>query len=208
MVILGLTGSIGMGKTTTARLFRHFGVPVHDADAAVHTMMAPGGEAVDVVAAHFPQALKNGFIDRAILGKQVFDDPAALETLESILHPMVRKRERRFLTHAARRHCALVVLDIPLLFETGGEQRCDAVTVVTAPAFLQRQRVLSRPGMTPERFAAILARQMPDGEKCFYADFLVPSGLGVAFSLHVVRDIVKVAKAIRPTRFVPGYCYS
>ncbi len=203
MVILGLTGSIGMGKTTTARLFRTLGVPVHDADAAVHAMMARGGEAVTPVANLFPEALKDGFIDRSALGNQVFAEPLALDTLESILHPLVRKRERQFLAYAARRHCPLVVLDIPLLFETGGEQRCDAVAVVTAPAFLQRQRVLSRSGMTPKRFAAILARQMPNDEKCFYADYLVPSGLGIAFSLHVVRDIVRVAKAIRPRHWAP-----
>lgn len=204
MVILGLTGSIGMGKSTTAHIFRCLGVPVHDADAAVHAMMARDGEAVEPVAALFPEALKDGYIDRAILGGRAFDDPEALETLESVLHPLVRKRERRFLAAAARRHCPLVVLDIPLLFETGGEHRCDAVAVVTAPAFLQRQRVLSRLGMTPERFATILSRQLPDSEKCFYADFLVPTGLGIAFSLRVVRDIVRVARAIRANHWSPS----
>lgn len=203
MVILGLTGSIGMGKSTTAHLFRCLGVPVHDADAAVHAMMARDGEAVEPVAALFPEALKDGLIDRSILGSRVFDDPEALERLEATVHPLVRKRERRFLAVAARRHCPLVLLDIPLLFETDGELRCDAVVVVTAPPFLQRQRVLGRPGMTPERFAAISARQLPDSEKCFHADFLVPTGLGIAFSLRVVRDIVRVAKAIRANHWPP-----
>ena len=203
MVILGLTGSIGMGKSTTARLFRSFGIHVHDADAAVHAMMARGGVAVEPVAALFPNVLKEGAIDRSALGKLVFDDVAALDTLEAVLHPLVRQRERRFLANAARRQEALVVLDIPLLFETGGEHRCDTVTVATAPAFIQRQRVLRRPGMTAARFDAILARQIPDFDKCFNADFLVPTGLGVAFSLHVVRDIVRVAKAIPANRWQP-----
>lgn len=204
MIILGLTGSIGMGKTTTASLFRKFGIPVHDSDVVVHALMARGGEAVEPVATLFPDALKAGSIDRPALGNIVFNDPAALDLLETVLHPLVRKHERQFLANAARRHDALVLLDIPLLFETGGEQRCDAVTVVTAPAFIQRQRVLRRPGMTPDRFAAILARQIPDADKCFYADFLVPTGLGVAFSLRVVRDIVRVAQDIPANRWGPA----
>ncbi|MEX2450840.1 MAG: dephospho-CoA kinase [Rhodospirillales bacterium] len=203
MVILGLTGSIGMGKSTTADLFRGEGVPVYDADAAVHAMTAHGGEAVAAVAAAFPDAVRDDTVDRAALGARVFDDPAALRRLESILHPLVRKREKRFLLVAARRRCPLVVLDIPLLFETGGETRCDAVVVVTAPAFVQRQRVLSRPGMTPARFEAILRRQVPDCEKRRRADFIVPTGLGVAFSLRVVRKIVTVAQESRARRW-PG----
>jgi dephospho-CoA kinase len=204
MVILGLTGSIGMGKSTTAKLFRTLGVPVHDADACVHAMMAQHGEAVDKVGGAFPDALKNGAIDRGILGRLVFDDQDALARLESILHPLVRKHELKFLAHWARHRRPLVVLDIPLLFETHGEQRCDAVAVVTAPAFIQRQRVMQRAGMTAERFTAILARQMPDDEKCQYADFLVPTGQGKAFSLRVVRNIVRVAKSIPANRWRPA----
>ena len=204
MIILGLTGSIGMGKTTTAGLFRKFGIPVHDSDATVHAMMARGGEAAETVASLFPNVLKEGVIDRSALGSVVFNDPAALDTLESVLHPLVRKHEHQFLTNAARRHEAVVLLDIPLLFETGGEQRCDAVTVATAPAFIQRQRVLRRPGMTPERFATILARQIPNADKCFNADFLVPTGLGIAFSLRAVRDIVRVAQEIPASRWGPA----
>ena len=204
MIILGLTGSIGMGKTTTAGLFRKFGIPVHDSDATVHAMMARGGEAAETVASLFPNVLKEGVIDRSALGSVVFNDPAALDTLESVLHPLVRKHEHQFLTNAARRHEAVVLLDIPLLFETGGEQRCDAVTVATAPAFIQRQRALRRPGMTPDRFASILARQIPDADKCFNADFLVPTGLGIAFSLRAVRDIVRVAQEIPASRWGPA----
>jgi dephospho-CoA kinase len=204
MIILGLTGSIGMGKTTTAGLFKKFGIPVHDSDATVHAMMARGGEAAETVAALFPNVLKEGVIDRSALGSVVFNDRAALDTLESVLHPLVRKHERQFLANAARRHEAAVLLDIPLLFETGGEQRCDAVTVATAPAFIQRQRALRRPGMTLDRFATILARQIPDADKCFNADFLVPTGLGVAFSLRVVRDIVRVAQEIPASRWGPA----
>lgn len=204
MVILGLTGSIGMGKTTTAGLFRALGVPVHDADVAVHEMMAQNGEAVTAVGEVFPDALIDDRIDRKILGGLVFNDDDALDELESILHPLVRQREYKFLAHHARQGRTLVVLDIPLLFETGGEQRCDGIVVVTAPPLIQRQRVLRRPGMTPERFDAILSRQMPDEEKCEYADFLVPTGMGVAFSLRVVRDIVKVAKAIPAKQWRPS----
>ncbi|MEQ8195375.1 MAG: dephospho-CoA kinase [Rhodospirillales bacterium] len=198
MVILGLTGSIGMGKSTTADMFEGLGVPVHDADAAVHAMMAGGGEAVAAVAEAFPGVVKNGAVERDSLGKKVFDDPAALKRLEAILHPLVRVREKRFLIEASRRGCPLAVLDIPLLFETGGTARCDAVAVVTAPAFVQRQRVTNRPGMTAARFESILKRQMPDAEKRRRADFIIPTGLGRAFTLRVVRDVVTVAKEIRP----------
>jgi dephospho-CoA kinase len=158
---------------------------------------------VAAVAAAFPGIVTAGAVDRTALGARVFDDPAALRRLEAILHPLVRKRETRFLLAAARRHCPLVVLDIPLLFETGGETRCDAVVVVTAPAFVQRRRVLSRPGVTPARFEAILRRQVPDCEKRRRADFIVPTGLGVAFSLRAVRKIVTVAQTIRARRW-PG----
>jgi dephospho-CoA kinase len=178
MRILGLTGSIGMGKSTAAAMFRRDGVAVHDADAAVHDLLRRGGAAVPAVDAAFPGVVRDGAVDRRALGAQVFGNPAALRRLEAILHPLVRRRMRRFLQQAGRRGDALVVLDIPLLFETRGERFCDAVAVVSAPRLLQRQRVLARPGMTPEKFAAILAAQMPDRDKRRRAEGVVPTGLG------------------------------
>ncbi|TSD88994.1 dephospho-CoA kinase [Mycobacterium sp. KBS0706] len=178
MRILGLTGSIGMGKSTAAAMFRHDGIAVHDADAAVHDLLRRGGAAVPAVAQAFPEAVRDGAVDRKALGALVFGKPEALRRLEAILHPLVRRRMRRFLQQAGRRGDRLVVLDIPLLFETGGERFCDAVAVVSAPRLLQRQRVLARPGMTREKFAAILAAQMPDREKRRRADQVVPTGLG------------------------------
>lgn len=178
MRILGLTGSIGMGKSTAAAMFRHDGIAVHDADAAVHDLLRRGGAAVPAVAQAFPEAVRDGAVDRKALGALVFGRPEALRRLEAILHPLVRRRMRRFLQQAGRRGDRLVVLDIPLLFETGGERFCDAVAVVSAPRLLQRQRVLARPGMTRETFAAILAAQMPDREKRRRADQVVPTGLG------------------------------
>src|SRR3989338_8364039 len=158
MVILGLTGSIGMGKSTAAAAFRMLGVPVHDADGTVHRLLAKGGRAVGEIAKIFPGALKSGAIDRARVAEAVFGDAAALAGIEAVLHPLVRQEETKFLAAAARRGCKLVVLDIPLLFETGGESRCDAVVAVSAPRFVQERRVMKRPGMTRERFESILAR--------------------------------------------------
>lgn len=178
MRILGLTGSIGMGKSTAAAMFRHDGIAVHDADAVVHDLLGRGGAAVPAVAQAFPEAVRDGAVDRKALGALVFGKPEALRRLEAILHPLVRRRMRRFLQQAGRRGDRLVVLDIPLLFETGGERFCDAVAVVSAPQLLQRQRVLARPGMTEKKFAAILAAQMPDREKRRRADQVVPTGLG------------------------------
>lgn len=181
MVILGLTGSIGMGKSTAAAGFRRLGAGVFDADAAVHRLLAPGGRGVAPVAAAFPRAMRDSaagrMVDRGALGKIVFTDPEALKKLEQILHPLVRRAERRYLLGAAMRNCRLVVLDIPLLFETGGDVRCDATVVVSAPAFVQRRRVFRRAGMTAARYQGILSRQMPDGEKRRRADFVVPTGL-------------------------------
>lgn len=191
MIILGLTGSIGMGKSTAAQMFRQEGVPVHDADAAVHRLMAPGGAAVEAVETAFPGVTGPDGVDRKALGAIVFDDAAALKRLEAILHPLVRETEHRFKTMQLRLGRPLVVLDIPLLFETGAEDRCDLVAVVTAPAFLQRQRVLSRPGMTQERFEQVLAKQIPDREKCLRADYLIQSGIGRYHALQQVREIVQ-----------------
>jgi dephospho-CoA kinase len=180
MKILGLTGSVGMGKSTAAAMLRHMGVTVYDADAAVHQMMSKGGIAVAAIAAAFPGVERGGAIDRAALGKLVFDNDAAMKRLEAIVHPLVRQDENSFLNRMCRRREKLVVMDVPLLFESGRQRRYDATMVVTAPEFLQRARVLARPGMTPARLAAIKARQMPDAEKRKRADFIVPSGLGRA----------------------------
>ncbi len=194
MYIIGLTGSIGMGKTTAANAFRHFGVPVYDADAAVHQLTGPGGKAVAAVDEAFPGVVKNNAVDRQLLGPKVFDDKAALKKLEDILHPLVRQIQLEFLRQAAKRHEKLAVLDVPLLFEVGSDQLCDAIAVVTAPAYLQRIRVLSRPGMTEERLAQVLASQMPDAEKRKLADFLILTSLGKNFSLLCIRNIIEICK--------------
>ena len=192
MIILGLTGSIGMGKSTAAATLRRFGVPVYDADAAVHRLLAVGGVAVAAVEAAFPGVRNDsGGIDRQKLGQRVFGDQTALRKLEAILHPIVRREERRFVARARARRVPLVVLDIPLLFETGGEERCAAVLVVSAPARLQRERVMRRPGMSKERFAGILRAQMPDREKRRRADFVVATALGRAVSFRRLGAIVR-----------------
>lgn len=188
MFILGLTGSIGMGKTTTARLFAEEGVPVHDADAAVHALYE--GEAVPLIEAAFPGTTRAGRVDREKLGKRVVGDAAALKQLEGIVHPLVRKTEQAFLAGAEVEGAKVVVLDIPLLFETGGEQRVDAVVVVTAPEHVQRQRVMERPGMTTEKMEALLAKQMPDAEKRRRANFIVDSGQGLDHARMQVRQIL------------------
>jgi dephospho-CoA kinase len=193
MFILGLTGSIGMGKTTTAQLFAEEGVPVHDSDAAVHRLYE--GEAVGAIEAAFPGTTANGQVDRQKLGAMVVGDVAALKRLEAIVHPLVRQSETRFLEQARARGEKIVLLDIPLLYETGGEQRVDAVVVVTAPADMQRRRVLTRPGMTPEKLDALLAKQMPDSEKRARADFIVDSGGGLEAAREQVRNILtEIAK--------------
>jgi dephospho-CoA kinase len=191
MIVVGLTGSIGMGKTTVGRHFQRSGVPVFDADAAVHALFAPGGGAVAPVAAAFPGVTRDGGIDRAALGRRVFGDAAALRRLESIVHPLVRRREGAFLAAARRRRRAVAVLDIPLLFETGGEKRCDLVAVVDAPPFVQAARVLRRPGMTAARLRDILARQMPARAKRRRADAVIPTGRGHRVSLVAVRALLR-----------------
>ncbi len=191
MKILGLTGSVGMGKSTAAAMLRRMGVSVYDADAAVHGMMTRGGIAVARVAAAFPGVVKNGSVDRRALGRCVFGDDVAMRRLEAIIHPLVREDENRFLHRMRRRGTALVVMDVPLLFESGRHRRYDATIVVSAPAFLQRARVMARPGMTEAAFAAIKARQMPDAEKRRRADFIVPSGLGRALTWRRLRRIAR-----------------
>ena len=205
MVVLGLTGSIGMGKTTVAAAFKASGAAVYDADAAVHRLLAPGGGAVAPVLARFPAAASgegaSRAVDRGALGAHVFADPAALAELEAILHPLVRGGERRFLAASQRRGCRLAVLDVPLLFETGGEARCDTTLVVSAPAVVQRARVLGRARMSEERLAAILARQMPDGEKRRRADFVIRTGLDRRVSRLAARRIAARLAGTRGTRW-------
>jgi len=203
MVILGLTGSIAMGKTTAARVFRRLGVPVYDADAAVHRVMGPGGEAVASIAKAFPDVVTNGAVDRQALGAIVFKDKAALVRLEGIVHPIVRRAQDKFLRRHSARRARLVVLDIPLLLESGGHRRVDAVVVVSAPLFIQAQRVLARPGMTRGRLKGILERQMPDREKRRRADFVVTTGLGKRVSLRKLIHIVKVMRAQRGLYWPP-----
>jgi dephospho-CoA kinase len=193
MFILGLTGSIGMGKSTTAKFFAEEGVPVHDADAAVHRLYE--GEAAAAVEAAFPGTVAGGKVDRAKLAAQVLADPAARRTLEAIVHPLVRQSEVSFLAEARARNVPVVVLDIPLLYETGGEARVDAVVVVSAPPEIQDARVLARPGMTEERYRALLDAQVPDADKRRRADFIVDTGQGFDAARAQVRDILaRIAK--------------
>ena len=203
MVILGLTGSIGMGKSTAAAMFRKLGVPVHDSDAEVHRVLAPGGRAVEPVEAAFPGVTVDGGIDRALLRGKVFGDSEAPTRLETIIHPMVADVRHRFLARCASRRVALVVLDIPLLYETENDRYCDATVVVSAPRFLQEARVLSRPGMTRETLDGILARQMPDTEKRRRADFVVPSNLGRAVTLRRLKEIVTLLAKRKGRKWPP-----
>lgn len=198
MRVIGLTGSIGMGKSTTAAMLRRLGLPVHDADAVVHRLTAPGGLALGPIAARFPGVVADGALDRAALGARVFGDRAALKDLEAILHPLVRAAERRFLQRARRMRKRAVVLDIPLLYETGGEARCDTVWVASAGPTIQAQRVLRRSGMTRDRLKAIRARQTADAVKRRRADAVIPTGLGRRAAWNaVVRTLHKLLREPR-----------
>lgn len=197
MFVLGLTGSIGMGKSTTAKFFAEEGVPVHDADAAVHRLYE--GEAVPPIEAAFPGTTAGGKVDREKLAKRVLGDAAAIARLEEIVHPLVAQARERFLSEAERNGAAVAVLDVPLLLETGGDKRCDAVVVVSAPADVQRGRAFERPDMTEEKFQAILARQMPDAEKRARADFVVDSGQGFEAARAQVREILKRVATMNKT---------
>jgi dephospho-CoA kinase len=197
MFIIGLTGSLGMGKSTAARFFAEQGVPVHDADAVVHQLY--DGEAAAAIEAAFPGTVTNGKVDRSKLAALALADPAALKKLEAIVHPLVLAAERKLIAEAQLRGEKLVVLDIPLLLETGGDQRVDAVVVVSAPAELQRSRVLGRAGMTGEKLDAILARQMPDAEKRRRADFVVDTSGEFDATRAQVRAIID-AVATMPQR--------
>ena len=200
MIILGLTGSIGMGKTTAANQLRALGIPVYDADDAVHRLLAKGGAAVPLVGKAFPQTVFGGEVERARLGARVFGDDGALKLLESILHPLVHKVERRFLQQARRQRRPIVALDIPLLFETGGDQRVDAVAVLSCPAFLQEQRVMARHGMTQNKLGVIRGRQMDDGDKRRRATFVIPTGAGRRLSLRKLKAAIAALRASAPTR--------
>ena len=190
MIILGLTGSIGMGKSTTAKLFAEAGVPVYDADAAVHRLYQ--GEAAAAIEAAFPGTTVQGKVDRARLSSRVVHDPAAMKRLEGIVHPMLGASRQRFLDEAERSGARLAVVDVPLLYETGGEKRVDAVVVTTAPE-IQRERILARENMSSEKLDAILARQLPDSEKRARADFIVDTSHGLDPVRARIRDILDQA---------------
>ncbi|MER8393668.1 dephospho-CoA kinase [Mesorhizobium sp. M1340] len=199
MIVLGLTGSIGMGKSTTAKMFAEAGVPVHDSDEAVHRLYA--GKAAPLVEAAFPGTTRSGAVDRAALAERVLGDAPALKRLEAIIHPLVRADADAFLAENRAAGAPLAVLDIPLLFETGGGNRVDKVVVVTAPPEVQRARVLARPGMNEEKLASILARQVPDAEKRRRADFVIDTGQGFDAARAAVKAIIAelvVDKAARP----------
>lgn len=192
--VIGLTGSIGMGKSVATGMLRRAGVPVFDADAEVHKLMAKGGRAVKAVEAAFPGVVVDGAVDRPSLGARVFGDGAALKRLERILHPMVGQAERAFLARAARQRQKVVARDVPLLFETGGDKRCDMTLVVSAPAHIQRWRVLARPGMTAERLEQVLGKQMPDAQKRRRADIVIPSGMGKRVTWSRINRALALAK--------------
>ena len=195
MIVAGLTGSIGMGKSAAAAVLRHLGCPVHKADRAVH-LMEKGGKAVPLVKKAFaeavPKLIKHGSVDRAALGDFVFGNEDALDRLETILHPLVRESEEAHLFHMAMRREKLVFLDIPLLFETGAEERLDTTILVSAPPFVQASRVLRRPGMTRERLAAVLSCQMPDAEKKRQADFVIETGLDRGWTLRQLKRTIRL----------------
>ena len=197
MKIIGLTGGIGMGKSTASACFRRHRVPIFDADQAVYELQAPGGRAVRPIEAAFPGTTLGGAVDREALRRAVLGNPAALKQLERIVHPLVRDAEKRFLAAARRAGKSLVVLDIPLLLETGGERRVDLVVVVSAPASVQAARVMRRPGMTRERLAAIRARQMPDAAKRRRADLVIHSGLSRHFAVSALRRLLHRLRGTR-----------
>lgn len=191
MLIIGLTGGIGMGKSTAARIFAGFGLPVHSADEAVHALLGKNGKAVKKIARIFPESVRDGAIDRHLLAQLVFGKPRKLKKLEAVLHPLVRQAEREFLRAARHDKRVAAVLEIPLLFETGAEKRCDVVLCVTAPRAVQKARVLRRKGMTAARFKAIVRRQMPDAEKKKRADFIIKTGEGLADTRRQLERILE-----------------
>jgi dephospho-CoA kinase len=195
MKVIGLTGSIGMGKSTTAAMFREAGVPVYDVDAVIRDFYAPGGAAVAPIGEAFPGVVKDGRVDREELRKRVLGHPEELKRLNAIVHPLTGQERVRFFEQAKAEGAEMVVLDIPLLFETGGHANVDAVVVVSAPAEVQRERVLAREGMTPERLDAILAQQLPDAEKRARADYVVDTGRGLEPAREQVQQIIRALRA-------------
>lgn len=191
-LIIGLTGSIAMGKSTAANMLRNLGIPVFDSDASSRALTAANGKALPAIAQKFPDVFSGAVLDRQALAKRVFGNVRDLAALEAIIHPLVRAARKNFIRHAARHHRRCVVLDVPLLFETNSQGDCDLVIVVTAPAFLQRQRALARPGMDDEKLKAILSRQIPDTEKRSFADAVVPSGLGKAQTLRSLKKALRL----------------
>lgn len=194
MITVGLTGSIGMGKSTTAAMFAAEGVPVYDADAEVHALYARGGAAVEPLEQAFPGVVVDGAVDRTVLSQRVVGKPEELKRLEAIVHPLVGMSRVGFFEQAAAAGADVVILDIPLLFETGGDKRMDAVVVVSAPADVQRQRVLARPGMDEAKLDAILARQTPDAEKRARAHFVIDTGQGLDRARDQVREVLRVLR--------------
>ncbi len=201
MILIGLTGSIGMGKSTTAAMFRDAGVPVYDADAAVHDLYDTGGAAVGPVGEAFPGVVRDGKVDREALREAVLGKPEALKRLNAIVHPLVGRDRVGFFVQAEAAGADMVVLDIPLLFETGGDANVDAIVVASAPAEMQRERVLARPGMTPERLDAILAQQMSDAEKRARAQFVVDTSRGLE---PARRQVAEIIAALRDPQFKPA----
>ena len=197
MIILGLTGSIGMGKSTTASMFADFGVPVYDADAAVHAIYAEGGAAVVPLSEVFPEAVQNNQVQRDILRHIITESPGRLRELEAVVHPLVAKSQIAFRSEAVANNAPLVVLDIPLLYETGGDSRCDYVAIVTTSAEEQKTRVLSRPGMTEQAFEQILQKQLPDAEKRARADFIINTGFGLDFARKHVEALIDLLQGMK-----------
>jgi dephospho-CoA kinase len=195
VIIVGLTGSIAMGKSTAAAMLRRMGVPVHDADEVVHDLTKPGGRALPAIKAAFPDLVSEAGLNRPELSKRAFNDPSVLQTLERILHPLVHAEERKFLARERAKGSGLVVLDIPLLFETGGETRCDAVLVVSAPRAVQLARVLSRPGMSLAKLHGIEQRQMPDSEKRKRADVVIPTGHGRRATWVALKHAIRTLRS-------------
>ncbi len=209
MILLGLTGSIGMGKSTAAAMFAEEGVPVYDADAAVHEMYGPGGAAVEPVEAAFPGVSDGGAVHRGRLSERVLNDPDAMKRLEAIVHPLVGAHRQDFFAHSVAAEAKIVVLDVPLLFETGGDRAMGAIVVVSAPAALQRERVLSRLGMTDEKLDVILSRQTPDAEKRAHADFVIDTGHGLESARAQVKALLQTLadpdwKSTRPSTLSPS----
>ena len=190
MIVVGLTGSIGMGKSTAAEMLMQMGVPVHDSDKIAREAAADGGAAISEILKQFPDAFVDGKLDRGLLGQIIFKDDAKRVALESIIHPMVRQSQQDFMRAEAAKGHKIVVLDIPLLYETGAEARVDKVIVVSAPFFVQKKRVMARPGMTESKFKGILASQVPDEEKRARADFVVLTGLGKVYTERALKKVI------------------